>query len=219
MRTGGDDLAQALALVGAKPVWDTLSNRLSGFEIVPLARLERPRIDVTVRISGLFRDVFAQQIALFDEVARAVAGLDEDDAWNPLAAARRSGESRPLRIFGAPPSAYGAGVTDRIARGAWAERADLGRDYLAVSGHVYGVGLDGKAAAAEFAARVGTADAHVHGVDHREIDILDDMTFAAHQGGFAAAVEALDPKLAGCGKAALYQWSAPGPPARPGSTA
>lgn len=199
MRTGGDDLAQALALLGVRPVWDGASSRVGGFEIVPLARLDRPRVDVTVRISGLFRDVFAVQIALFDEAVRAVAALDEDDEWNPLAAARRGGELRALRIFGAAPSNYGAGVTDRVARGAWTDRADLGRDYLAASGFAYGVGLDGEAADASFAARVAGADAHVHGMDHAEIDILDDMTFAAHQGGFAAALEALG------SSAALYQ--------------
>ncbi|CAM5772484.1 cobaltochelatase subunit CobN [Labrys miyagiensis] len=196
MRTGGDDLAQALALLGVKPAWDNGSNRVSGFEVLPQARLSRPRVDVTLRISGLFRDVFAQQITLFDEAVRAVAALDESAGWNPLAEATRASGERPLRIFGAAPSAYGAGITDRIARGAWETRADLGRDYLAASAHAYGVGLDGDAAPADFAERVASADAHVHGQDHREIDILDDVTFAAHQGGFAAALEALGAKAA-----------------------
>jgi cobaltochelatase CobN len=196
MRTGGDDLAQALALLGVRPVWDNGSNRVCGYEILPQAKLERPRVDVTLRISGLFRDVFAQQIALFDEAVRAVAALDETAEWNPLAEAARTSGERPLRIFGAAPSAYGAGITDRIARGAWETRADLGRDYLAASAHAYGIGLDGEAAPAGFAERVASADAHVHGQDHREIDILDDITFAAHQGGFAAALEALGAKAA-----------------------
>jgi cobaltochelatase CobN len=196
MRTGGDDLAHALALLGVRPVWDDGSNRVSGFEILPPARLERPRIDVTLRISGLFRDVFAQQITLFDQVVQAVAALEEDEAWNPLAAAKARSDERPLRIFGAAPSSYGAGITDRIARGAWDSRAELGRDYLAASAHAYGAGIEGDAAPAAFAERVASADAHVHGQDHREIDILDDVTFAAHQGGFAAALEALGAKAA-----------------------
>ncbi len=191
MRTGGDDLAQALALLGVAPAWDPSSHRVSGFTVLPLARLDRPRVDVTLRISGLFRDVFALQIALFDEAVRAVAALEEDEAWNPLAEARRSGETRPLRIFGAAPAAYGAGVADRILRGAWEERADLGRDYLEASAHAYGVGLDGAAARQAFEGRVASADAHVHAQDHREIDILDDLTVASHQGGFAAALDAL----------------------------
>ncbi|MFT4128478.1 cobaltochelatase subunit CobN [Labrys sp. (in: a-proteobacteria)] len=196
MRTGGDDLAQAMALLGTRPVWDNGSNRVSGFEVLPQARLDRPRVDVTLRISGLFRDVFAQQITLFDEAVRAVAALDESAEWNPLAAAAKASGQRPLRIFGAAPSAYGAGVTDRIARGAWDVRADLGRDYLAASSHAYGAGIEGDAVPAVFAERVASADAHVHGQDHREIDILDDVTFAAHQGGFAAALEALGAKAA-----------------------
>ena len=196
MRTGGDDLAQALALLGVKPVWDNGSNRVSGFEILPQARLDRPRVDVTLRISGLFRDVFAQQITLFDEAVRAVAALDESAEWNPLAATAKTSGERPLRIFGAAPSAYGAGITDRIARGAWDNRADLGRDYLAASSHAYGAGIEGDAVPSVFAERVASADAHVHGQDHREIDILDDVTFAAYQGGFAAALEALGAKAA-----------------------
>lgn len=196
MRTGGDDLAQAMALLGTRPVWDNGSNRVSGFEVLPQARLDRPRVDVTLRISGLFRDVFAQQITLFDEAVRAVAALDESAEWNPLAAAAKASGQRPLRIFGAAPSAYGAGITDRIARGAWDVRADLGRDYLAASSHAYGAGIEGDAVPSVFAERVASADAHVHGQDHREIDILDDVTFAAHQGGFAAALEALGAKAA-----------------------
>ncbi len=91
LRTGGDDLAQALSYLGARPVWDTASNRVTGVEVLPLALLERPRIDVTLRISGLFRDIFQSQIALFDMAVARVAALDEDDEWNPLAAARRAG--------------------------------------------------------------------------------------------------------------------------------
>ncbi|MDQ0392496.1 cobaltochelatase subunit CobN [Labrys monachus] len=196
MRTGGDDLGQALALLGVRPVWDNASSRVSGFEILPQARLDRPRIDVTLRISGLFRDVFAQQIALFDQAVQAVAALEEDEAWNPLAAARRRSGERALRVFGAAPAAYGAGITDRIARGAWESRADLGRDYLAAGAYAYGSGVDGDAAPVAFAERVASADAHVHGQDHRETDILDDVTFAAYQGGFAAALEALGAKAA-----------------------
>src|SRR5205085_238348 len=91
LRTGGDDLAQALAYLGVRPTWDTGSNRVTGIEVLPIARLHRPRIDVTLRISGLFRDIFETQIALFDMAVTRVAQLDEDDDWNPLAAARRKG--------------------------------------------------------------------------------------------------------------------------------
>ena len=127
MRTGGEDLALALLLMGARPVWDQGSNRVTGIEILPLAELDHPRVDVTLRISGLFRDAFEPQIALFDEAVRAVAARDEPDDWNPLAAAARGlkGDAwrrATARIYGAAPGGYGAGVTERVERGAWQAR-------------------------------------------------------------------------------------------------
>src|SRR4029079_17562740 len=103
----GDDLAQALAYLGVQPVWDRQSGRVTGVEVMPLATLDRPRIDVTLRISGLFRDIFETQIALFDLAVRRVAALDEDDADNPLAAARRAAADL-ARVFGGAPGSYGA---------------------------------------------------------------------------------------------------------------
>ncbi|HEY2874180.1 MAG TPA: cobaltochelatase subunit CobN, partial [Reyranella sp.] len=111
LRTGGDDLAQALAYLGVQPVWDKQSNRVTGIEVMPLATLDRPRIDVTLRISGLFRDIFETQIALFDLAVRRVADLDEDDGDNPLAMARRRGEDL-ARVFGGAPGSYGAQAAD-----------------------------------------------------------------------------------------------------------
>ncbi|MFC3134148.1 cobaltochelatase subunit CobN [Microbaculum marinum] len=196
MRTGGEDLGLALVLVGARPVWDTGSNRVNGFEILPLALLERPRVDVTLRVSGLFRDAFEAQIALFDAVVRAIAGRDEEPNWNPLAAAARglTGDAfrkATTRIYGAAPGAYGAGVTTRIESGAWDERGELGAAYLSASAHAYGQGLAGERDEAGFADRVRSAGAFVHQQDHAEIDLLDTVDFAAHEGGFAAAAEAL----------------------------
>ncbi len=196
MRTGGDELAMALALIGAEPLWDQGSNRVSGFEVLPLARLERPRVDVTLRISGLFRDVFQAQIDLFDRAVQAVAARDEADDMNPLAAACRGLDEAARRratwrIFGAAPGSYEAGVTQLIDRGAWENRAVLGESYLAAAAYAYGTGLEGAAAGADFAARVGASDALVHLQDHREIDLLESSAFAAFEGGFAAAQERL----------------------------
>lgn len=196
MRTGGEDLALALVLMGARPVWDDGSNRVSGFEILPLALLDRPRVDVTLRISGLFRDAFETQIALFDAVVRAIAQRTDEAEWNPLAASAR-GTSGPAfraatkRIFGAAPGGYGAGVTHLVEAGAWHRRDDLGRAYLAASAHAYGQGLDGARDEHGFAERVRVADAFVHQQDHAEIDLLDTVDFAAHEGGFAAAADSL----------------------------
>ncbi|MEO9166815.1 MAG: cobaltochelatase subunit CobN, partial [Aestuariivirga sp.] len=114
MRTGGDDIAQALALIGAKPIWDHASWRVNGFEITPLAKLGRPRVDVTLRISGFFRDAFPAQIELLDKAFRAVAALDEDPADNPMV-----GTLSAARIFGSKPGAYGAGLQALIDEKIW----------------------------------------------------------------------------------------------------
>ena len=150
MRTGGDDLAQAFALLGCRPAWDMSSNRVSGFEILPLAMLGRPRVDVTLRISGLFRDVFPSQIALFDAAVRAVAELEEGADDNPLAGLRGASLAR---VFGAPPGAYGVGLGRRISQGQWAGREDLAEAYLSATSHAYDGGGEGREAAAAFRAR------------------------------------------------------------------
>jgi len=196
LRTGGEDLALALILMGVEPVWDQGSNRVTGVELLPMAVLDRPRVDVTLRMSGLFRDAFETQIALFDLAVRSVAALDEPDEDNPLAAAARTLEGEALRsetarVYGPAPSAYGSGVEDMAARTHELERAALGDAYLAAGGYAYGQGLDGRRDAAGFAARVGAADGLVHAQDHAEVDLLDGLDFVASEGGFAAAAHGL----------------------------
>jgi cobaltochelatase CobN len=192
MRTGGDDLAQALALIGVRPRWDSGSSRIAGFDILPLAVLNRPRVDVTLRISGLFRDVFPMQIALFDDAVRAVAALDEAAEDNPLAASVRAGSGDDgRRVFGAAPGAYGIGLSRILAEGDWSNRDELGRAYLGATSHSYGAGSEGDLAAAEFRARVAQTDVFVHVQDMQGQDVLDADAFAEHEGGFAAAAAAL----------------------------
>ncbi|MDE1174043.1 MAG: cobaltochelatase subunit CobN [Parvibaculaceae bacterium] len=195
MRTGGEDLALAFILMGVEPLWDHGSNRVTGIEITSLAKLDRPRIDVTLRISGLFRDTFEAQIALFDEAVRTLARRDEPLDWNPLAAARDlDGDAfrrATARIYGAAPGQFGAGVTERVERGAWTDKKDLGRDYLDASASAYGAGLDGVTDAPGFAARVKASEAFVHQQDHRELDLFESLDFAAAEGGFAAAADVL----------------------------
>jgi cobaltochelatase CobN len=193
LRTGGDDLAQALAYLGARPVWDDSSNRVAGIEVLPLAQLDRPRIDVTLRVSGLFRDIFEAQIALFEIAVRRVAERDEDDAWNPLAAARRRGGDL-ARLFGGAPGSYGAGTAETALDTIWGTQADLGSAYLAASSHAYGPQGDGMDASAAFAARVAAVDALVHPQDDRERDLLDGDGVADFAGGFAAAAATLGDK-------------------------
>jgi cobaltochelatase CobN len=188
MRTGGDDLGQAFALLGCRPTWDTSSNRVSGFEILPLAMLGRARIDVALRISGLFRDVFPTQIALFAAAVRAVAGLEESAQDNPLTG---SSDAAPARVFGAPPGAYGVGLGRRIAEDGWSGRADLAEAYFAATSYAYDGEGEGREAAAAFRDCVAVSDAFVHAQDLPGQDALDADAFAEHEGGFAAAAQSV----------------------------
>lgn len=194
LRTGGEEIAQGLAFLGCRPVWEAATGRVTGIEVLPPAVLGRPRIDVTFRISGLFRDIFPAQIALLDAAVRAVAARDEMDDENPLAAARRRGEDLS-RLFGSAPGAYGAGIEAQLQRGAFEDRAELGHAYLTAASHAYG-GADGAArpAPGAFAMRLARSDALVHGTDDAARDLLDGSEDAAFIGGFAAAGAALRAK-------------------------
>ena len=200
MRTGGEDLAQALWLIGARPLWDATSNRVSGYEVLTPAALGRPRVDVALRISGLFRDVFPQQIALFHAAAEAVAARDDETAEeNPL----RGGA--PARVFGAAPGAYGTGVARAGLAGNWQSRDDLGEAYLAATGFAYEGGEARESS--EFRDKAAQAQAFVHVQDMAGQDVLDSDAFAEHEGGFAAAAAALG------ARPALYHLDASDPAA------
>ncbi len=188
LRTGGEDIAVALLLLGTKPLWDDGSHRVSGFEITPLAVLDRPRVDVTLRVSGLFRDAFAAQIALFDAAVRAVAARDEAVEWNPLAGLTAGTET--ARVFGAAPGSFGTGIEDQLTRLAFVGNAELGAAWLAGSSTAYGQDVEGAALPAQFAALIAAAQAFLHQQDHAEADVLS-PTNAAHEGGFAAAAQSL----------------------------
>jgi len=185
VRTGGEDLAQALALMGAKPVWDHVSNRVSGFEIVEIATLGRPRVDVTLRISGLFRDIFPDQIALYDSAAKAISARDDEGDDNPLAQAARR-ENSHARVFGAAPGVYGTSVARR-ALFEETSRQDLGAAYLEATAYAY-EGVNARKTG-EFRQRVQNSNAFVHVQDLPGQDVLDSDVFADHEGGFAAAAE------------------------------
>jgi cobaltochelatase CobN len=206
MRTGGDDIAQALALIGARPVWEGASRRVTGVEVMPLAELRRPRVDVTLRISGFFRDAFPSQIALFHEAVRAVAERDEPEDANPIAARIRADALRlaeaglpadeaeraaSFRVFGSKPGAYGAGLQALIDEGIWAERSDLAAAFLEWSAYAYGGGAEGEGARPLLEARLRATDAVVQNQDNREHDLLDSDDYYQFEGGLAASVEAL----------------------------
>ena len=206
MRTGGDDIAQALALIGVKPVWDMTSRRVTGYEIIPMAMLGRPRVDVTLRISGFFRDAFPEQIALFDRAIRAVGALDEDAGDNPVAARMRGETARLVatgldakaasrragfRVFGSKPGAYGAGLQSLMNEAGFDSRADLAEAYLVWGSYAYGADEEGSAERGLFEERLKSVEAVVQNQDNREHDILDSDDYYQFQGGMYAAVESV----------------------------
>jgi cobaltochelatase CobN len=203
MRTGGDDLAEALALLGVQPVWEGVARRVVDFEILPLSYLGRPRVDVTLRISGFFRDAFPNLIDLFDRAVQAVASLDEPVDQNPLAAqvrqdttdAQAQGLSpeaalrqAQLRIFGSKPGAYGAGLQGLIESQKWQSDADLAQAYINWSSYAYTGQAQGQAAPAAFQQRLAQMQIVLHNQDNREHDLLDSDDYYQFQGGLTAAV-------------------------------
>src|SRR5690606_3888963 len=138
LRTGGEEIAQGLALMGCRPQWDAATGRVTGVEVPPPAAFGRPRIDVTWRISGLFRDMFPTQIALIDAAVAAISARDEPEGENPLALVARREGMVPARIFGSAPGTFGSGIEEKLASGDWREREELGRAYLAAASHVFG---------------------------------------------------------------------------------
>jgi cobaltochelatase CobN len=206
MRTGGDDIAQALALLGVKPTWDTASRRVTGFEVLPASILDRPRVDVTLRISGFFRDAFPNLIDLFDSAVRAVAALDEPESINPLAAHVKTERAQLVafgltaadaerragyRVFGSKPGAYGAGLQALIDERGWTSDSDLARAYVVWGGYAYGAGAEGQAAHDIFERRLSGTQAVLQNQDNREHDILDSDDYYQFQGGLAVAVREL----------------------------
>uniref|UniRef100_UPI001FCE78FD cobaltochelatase subunit CobN n=1 Tax=Mesorhizobium carmichaelinearum TaxID=1208188 RepID=UPI001FCE78FD len=192
LRTGGEEIAQGLALMGCRPQWDTATGRITGIEVLPPAALGRPRVDVTWRISGLFRDMFPTQIALIDAAANAVAARDEEDSENPLAARTRADGKITPRIFGTSPGTYGAGVEDLLSSGDWGAREEIGRAYLDATSHAYGgSGGEGISAPGAFETRIAEADLLVHTGDDPGRDILEGSADVAFIGGFSAALAAL----------------------------
>jgi cobaltochelatase, CobN subunit len=188
MRTAGDDVAEVFALLGVRPVWDEASRRVTRLEVIDLAELGRPRIDVTVRISGFFRDAFPHVLALLDDAVQMVAALDEPPEQNFV---RAAGEERPLRIFGSKPGTYGAGLLQLMDSRNWRDDADLAEVYTTWGGYAYGRGLDGVPArdAMERAYRRITVAAK--NTDTREHDIADSDDYYQYHGGMIATVRAL----------------------------
>lgn len=198
MRTQGDDIAEILALLGCRPVWDDASRRVTGFEVVPLAELGRPRIDVTVRISGFFRDAFPHVVGLIDDAVRTVAELDEPADGNFVKAhadedTAGHGDRRraTARIFGSKPGAYGAGLLPLIDARNWRSDADLAEVYAVWGGYAYGRGLDGRAARGDMETAFRRINVAAKNVDTREHDLVDADDYFQYHGGMVAMVRHL----------------------------
>ncbi len=204
MRTSGDDIAEVLALLGVRPSWDMASRRVNDLEVVPLDELARPRIDVTVRISGFFRDAFPHVLGMLDDAVRMVAELDEPAELNYVRAhaqadlAEHGDERRATtRIFGSKPGSYGAGILQVVESGSWRDDNDLAEVYTAWGGFAYGRDLDGAPAADDMRTNYRRIKVAAKNIDTREHDIADSDDYFQYHGGMVATVRALtgsDPK-------------------------
>ena len=204
MRTSGDDIAEVLALLGVTPVWDEASRRVVGLEVIDLEELGRPRIDVTVRISGFFRDAFPHVVTMLDDAVRLVADLDEPHILNFVRKHAQDdllahGDRRraTTRIFGSKPGSYGAGMLPLIEAGNWRNDQDLTEVYSAWGGFAYGRDLDGIPAREDMEANYRRIAVAVKNVDTKEHDIADSDDYFQYHGGMVATVRALtgtDPK-------------------------
>jgi len=188
MRTTGDDAAEALALMGVKPTWNEESQRVTGLRVIPLAELGRPRVDITLRISGFFRDAFPHVIALLDEAVELVASLTDEPAdQNPIAATGNA----DARIYGPPPGGYGSGILPVLESKNWRTDADLAEVYLAWSGFAYGREKFGIEAPEAMRRRFASIEVAAKNQDNREHDIFDSDDYLQDHGGMIAAVRAL----------------------------
>ncbi|GAA1702861.1 cobaltochelatase subunit CobN [Kribbella yunnanensis] len=198
MRTQGDDLAEVLWLLGCRPVWDEASRRVTGFSVVPLEELGRPRIDVTIRISGFFRDAFPHVVSLLDEAVRTVAALDEDAADNYLrahvdddVAAGNDVRSATARVFGSKPGSYGAGLLPLVDARNWRTDAELAEVYAVWGGYAYGKDLDGAEARGSMERAYARIQVAAKNADTREHDIMDSDDYFQYHGGMIAMVRHL----------------------------
>jgi cobaltochelatase CobN len=203
MRTQGDDVAEILALLGVRPTWHPETGRVTGLEVIPLEELGRPRVDVTVRISGFFRDAFPHLVRLLDDAVAAVAGLDEPAELNHVAAHARADAERlaaelgdgawrraTTRVFGSKPGTYGAGLLQLLDARDWRDDGDIAEVYEAWGGYAYGRGLDGAPARDAMRDCHARVDVAVKNVDSREHDILDSDDYYQFHGGMVAAIRA-----------------------------
>jgi cobaltochelatase CobN len=186
-RTQGDDVAEALALLGIRPVWEAESRRVTGLEPIPLDELGRPRIDVTIRISGFFRDAFPGLVELLDDAVRLAGSLDEPTELNRV----RAHASDDARVFGPGPGTYGVGILQLLEQRNWRSDDDLAAVYVAWSGFSYGRRGFGVADEDAMRRRFAAIDVAVKNQDNREHDIFDSDDYLQEHGGMIATIRSL----------------------------
>jgi len=200
MRTHGDDIAEIFALLGVKPKWERENHRVTGIELIQLSELGRPRIDVTIRISGFFRDAFPHLITLLDDAVNLVINADEPPDQNyvrkhfleDMRNENIDEISARYRVFGCPPGAYGIGILDMIEAQNWKDKSDFAECYINWGGYAYSSeALDGVDARSEFTRRLTSVKVAIHNQDDREHDIFDSDDYFQWHGGMIAAINAL----------------------------
>ena len=213
MRTGGDDIAYLFWLMGLRPVWSDRGGAVTGLEVIPAQELGRPRIDVTLRISGLFRDTFPGLVHMIDEGVEMIAGLDESEDVNFLAAhlkqdllekmkagmpGHEARDQALIRIFGDPPGNHGCGVGEVVHASAWKNRKDIADVYTTWGAHAYGRKFRGEKVPELFRQQFARLDATVKNRVSREFDILDVDDDYQIVGGMNACVKAYGNKDTVC---------------------
>ncbi|WP_207531676.1 cobaltochelatase subunit CobN [Desertivirga arenae] len=206
MRTQGDDVAEILALLGVRPVWQTESRRVTSLEVIPLDELKRPRIDVTTRISGFFRDAFPHLIELIDQAVQLVINIDEpldqnfvrkhylkdlEELQQEDISLEEAEQRASYRIFGSPPGSYGAGILPLIQERNWQSDADFAQTYINWGGYAYSSSVSGADARNEFKQRLSGVEVALHNQDNREHDIFDSDDYLQFHGGMIASIRSL----------------------------
>ncbi|RJS45559.1 cobaltochelatase subunit CobN [Nocardioides cavernaquae] len=198
MRTSGDDIAECLALLGVRPVWDEASRRVTHLEAISLEELGRPRVDVTMRISGFFRDAFPHVVSMLDDAVRIASSAEESAEDNYVRAhvqadlASGVGErDATSRIFGSKPGTYGAGLLQLIDSKDWRTDADLAEVYTTWGGYAYGRDLHGEPARDAMETAYRRIAVAAKNTDTREHDIADSDDYFQYHGGMVATVRAL----------------------------
>ena len=197
MWADGEQLSQIMHLIGAEPIWD--GTQVKGYRIIPLEKLGRPRIDVTIRVSGITRDCFYNCVEFLDEAIREISLLDEPDDMNYIRkhatdgadAEDGTGSGSGARIFSSKPGTYGNGVNLAVYASAWKEEKDLSDVYLYWNGYEYGKGVFGAESHDKFVSQLKTVDLTFNKTVTDEYDLCGCCCYFGTHGGLTTAAREL----------------------------